>query len=232
MIIYDYIAILIIAAAIFLLFGRKKKQQTVGAVGLGLTLFGMLLLSIFTQFSLQRNLLVVSGYLSFFFLAVVLLIGPLLCLSQKKFFAKIMPYRRDMGVLSFLFALIHVLSAYSNYFAWNFSIISAYLSAVGEVSLAVYAGVIAFIVLLAISLTSNKPVRKKLGTKKWKTIQRLSYIVAILIVLHVVSFGSVYKRFPGLQILFLGVTLIVVIFQIVGFVKKRTCIVNLDEEHS
>jgi len=219
--ILDYIAILVVAVSIFLLFERKRTTYHVGVLGFASVIIGVSLLSFSTNFDLQRNLLFVTGYLAFFYLGTSLIISPLLRITKKSIFAKLMPYRRDIGVLSFVFALSHVLLTFTKVFNWSPGALFSYYLNSGPIGISIYAGTIAIFGLLILSLTANNKALRKYGSNNWKNIQRFSYAIIILALVHIVNFGRLLNQFVILQILFFGVTLGVILIQVAGFLKTK-----------
>lgn len=94
------------------------------------------------------------------------------------FSASIVLFRRQMGILMFLCALVH-----SMYIAT----IPAFMSGVTSLDALppnALTGMLTILILLPVWLTSNDISQKKFG-KFWKTIQRLTYFALITIFFHV-----------------------------------------------
>ena len=146
----EILSIILVALAIVLLFKPNKKSLYVGIIVVLSTVMGMLILSLVRNFDPLRNLLYVSGYLTFFFLAATLLIGPMLRVFKKPIFTKLLAYRRDLGVATFILALIHTLLTFSKSFSWNFDFFYAHLANSGPIGISIIAAIGATIFLLII----------------------------------------------------------------------------------
>lgn len=96
----------------------------------------------------------------------------------------ITPFRRHLGILMFLTAFVHMS------FSSTLPYIALQLLSTGTVvfppplRLFEQVGVIAWMLLMPVWLTSNDLAMKKLG-KKWKLLQRFTYVALWLIFVHV-----------------------------------------------
>ncbi len=91
----------------------------------------------------------------------------------------IMPFRRQIGILMFLAALVH--------FNWTTSIFVFVLGVPPMFNWAQIAGLASLLILLPLWLTSNDPSKKFLGTK-WKMLHNLTHLAIFLIFTHLVLF--------------------------------------------
>ncbi len=110
------------------------------------------------------------------FLAVTLTMTPA---AQLLKWSGIIRYRRMIGLYSWFYALLHV-TAYALFLLdwgdlWK------------EISKRpyIFVGLTAFIILTALTVTSNRPMMRKLG-KRWKALHRWVYLAALLVCLHVI----------------------------------------------
>jgi len=110
-------------------------------------------------------------------LAITLLIGPL-SHFYPKYFEKHKDYRKKLGLLTVVYGLIHI---FITSYTWNIPKAIAYTSSNRS---AIILGVLAAILLLAISLTSNKKVFENIKFPLWKAIQFTSYVVLALLIVH------------------------------------------------
>ena len=82
-------------------------------------------------------------------------------------------------------------------------------------------GLFATLILVALFATSNDLSLRKLGKRRWKTLQRTNYLLFGGVALHGIAYQILEKRTVPL-ILILGLMIgIVVILQGAGFVKRR-----------
>ena len=159
----------------------------------------------FTQF---------SGLTAFMLLCITLIIGPLVVLNPKVF-APLLEPRRSIGIITFVFVLIHFFSVLIWGFQWNFLLIFNFPPIV--------IGFFAAVLMSLLFLTSNDYSMRKLG-KWWKRIHRLNYIIFILAFIHFVWMSGILLGFDQLNIvefimMILGI--ITIILQVSGFVKRK-----------
>ena len=157
-----------------------------------------------------------SGLLAIALLALTLVVGP-----AARFFPALdilKAHRKFWGVTSFLFVVLHLSLVVIFYLKWN---LMALVNPANPKFLGLTAGVLAFMILLLVTLTSNRKALKHLDPKLWKAIQTTSYIALILAVGHFylmeqVNWVLVIKRLLG-QITFWFAFLVIIIRLIVLF---------------
>lgn len=127
--------------------------------------------------------LVVSGYSSAAFLVLCLSLTPL-----AHHFPRLKPYvryRRELGLISFYFAVMHVGSYFvkkvlkTGHFPWK--VIWKPMVIPGE---------IAFLILFILALTSNRYSIKKLGGARWKSLHRFVYLAQLGVFSHMAIQGA------------------------------------------
>jgi sulfoxide reductase heme-binding subunit YedZ len=118
-----------------------------------------------------------TGVLTLVFLLVTLAVTPL-----RKMFGwnSLIKYRRMLGLFAFFYGLLHLLT---------YSVFDRSLSVpaiVGDVAQRPFIaiGMAAFFVLITLAVTSTNGWVKRLGGKKWARLHRLTYVAAILGVIH------------------------------------------------
>ena len=84
-----------------------------------------------------------------------------------------------------------------------------------------YTGAIATIIFLILLLISNDLSLRKLGTERWKSFQRWSYVAAGSTVIHGAAYQFVEKRQVGWILLLIGSAVAALSIQTVGFVLVR-----------
>lgn len=118
-----------------------------------------------------------TGVLTLVFLLVTLAITPL-----RKMFGwnSLIKYRRMLGLFAFFYGFLH-LTTYS-VFDRGLSLSSI----VGDVAQRPFIaiGMAAFLMLIPLAITSTNGWVKRLGGRKWARLHRLTYIAAILGVIH------------------------------------------------
>ncbi len=118
-----------------------------------------------------------TGVLTLVFLVVTLSVTPL-----RKMFGwnSLVKYRRMLGLFSFFYGALHLLT-YS-----VFDRGSSLSSIVGDVAQRPFIaiGMAAFFMLIPLAVTSTNGWIKRLGGKKWARLHKLTYVAAILGVVH------------------------------------------------
>ena len=82
-------------------------------------------------------------------------------------------------------------------------------------------GLAVTLILVVLFATSNDLSLRRLGTKQWKTLQRMNYFLFGGVALHGIVYQILEKRNIPLIALLLVMIAIVVIIQLAGFVKRR-----------
>jgi methionine sulfoxide reductase heme-binding subunit len=118
-----------------------------------------------------------TGVLTLVFILITLSVTPL----RKTFgWSSLIRYRRMLGLYSFLYATIHLVT---------YSIFDKGLDAPAIVTDVwqrpfIAVGMAAFLMLVPLAVTSTNGWVKRLGGKRWARLHRLSYLIAILGVIH------------------------------------------------
>jgi len=115
------------------------------------------------------------GEAALYLLIATLAITPL---KRVSVIPSLLRYRRMIGLFAFFYAAIHMLSYGLFLVDWTNFIEDLYRRAY------VSAGLLAFLILLALAVTSPKSMVRRLG-KKWKSLHRMVYLAAIIAVIHV-----------------------------------------------
>lgn len=163
------------------------------------------------------------GYASLALLALSLAIGPWRVLRGRPNPVS-SDLRRDVGIWCALLALAHVatgLAVHMGGRAWLYFIapperrhlIPLRLDGFG---LANYTGLVATIILSLLLAISNDRALRRLGTHRWKSVQRLNYLAAALVALHGVVYAYIDKRSIGFIVLLLVLVAIAAALQLAG----------------
>lgn len=165
----------------------------------------------------------VSGYISVVVISISLIIGSINILLNRK--NPVSSYfRRDIGITGGILAVIHSVTGLFVHFRGNmwqyFSVKTntGYQIRLDDFGLANYTGLISTLLIFVLLITSNDYFILKLRVANWKNIQRLSYLMFILAIIHVI-----YYRLnnPGLVYYFyLPITAVVLTFQASGFIRR------------
>ncbi|MCJ8314864.1 MAG: sulfoxide reductase heme-binding subunit YedZ [Saccharospirillaceae bacterium] len=116
------------------------------------------------------------GEITLYFLWFTLAITPI-----KKWlgWSKLMKYRRMFGLYVFFYASLHILSYCTFLLEWTWFILKEDIVQRPYI----FVGLVAWIGLLVLTVTSPKWMVKKLK-KKWVIIHKFIYLIAILVVVH------------------------------------------------
>lgn len=118
-----------------------------------------------------------TGVLTLIFLLVSLCVTPL---RKYTGWNSLVKFRRMLGLYAFFYGALH----FATYFSFDRS-----LSLTGTIQ-DVFArpfiavGMIAFLLFVPLAVTSTNDMIKRLGGKNWARLHKLTYIIAILGVLH------------------------------------------------
>jgi methionine sulfoxide reductase heme-binding subunit len=117
-----------------------------------------------------------------------------------RIFAQLLPLRKELGILMGVLAVVHGFS----FIIPNQEIMESGAAVFqdGKPTFIFY-GLIAMWLSVPLTLTSSVWAMRKMG-RYWKYLHRLVYIIAILVVAHVVILKSVIGQFNPAPIIFLG----------------------------
>ena len=120
-----------------------------------------------------------KGYLSSILLGIVMFTG---CLGNGSALRRrLRPVRGELSVLSFIFILGHLAVFVPSYAPRLLDGSHLKANVVASIAVALVLGVI-FVVL---GVTSFKTVRTHMNPKVWKAVQRFSYLMVVLYIVHV-----------------------------------------------
>ena len=142
-----------------------------------------------------------TGVLTLIFLLVTLSVTPL-----RKYFGwnDLVKFRRMLGLYAFFYALLHLVT----YGIFDKSLsLPAIVADVWQRPF-IAAGMLAFFLLVPLAATSTNGMIKRLGGKNWARLHKLTYVVAILGVIH---FWMIVKSDLFYPALF-GIVLAVLLF--------------------
>ncbi len=107
-----------------------------------------------------------------------------LCVTPLRRFAglNLIRFRRQIGVLAFVYASLHLMVWVTLDLQFRWAEIGADLVKRPYIVI----GMIAFLMLLPLALTSNNAAVRKLGAQRWQLLHLLTYPAALLAALHFV----------------------------------------------
>lgn len=127
-----------------------------------------------------------QGYLGLAFLYIVMMTGALK--KKSTLYKKLMGVRREYSIIGFIFVSFHGLKYLieflqnARHFEWL--------------------GVIPYVIMLPLFITSFMVVRRKFTFTTWKKIQQFAYIAYILIFVHLIIVASNVQNFIVYFVLF------------------------------
>ena len=121
------------------------------------------------------DLMLLTGEYLLYILAFILLVRPLV--KQSKVFSPLFKYRKQMGWLFGVLTMLHV-GIYLFLYIEHFSFILTLFDDLWFIT-----GLIATVLTLALTATSNRWAQRKLKAK-WKTLHKATYWIGFLGILH------------------------------------------------
>lgn len=201
---------------------------------LPLALVSLLLIAMITQFwpspDLKFRLSLATAYVGLGLLCLTLLLGPLNIIRSRPNPVST-DLRRDIGLWAAAIGVVHSVVGLTVHMAgriWQYFVpgpgdrwllpIPIRVDAFG---LANYTGVVAGLLLIILALLSNDLALRRLGTRRWKNLQRLNYGVAGLILAHGLLYQVIERREVPMVGLFLMAIGLVGAAQVAGLVRRR-----------
>jgi sulfoxide reductase heme-binding subunit YedZ len=117
-----------------------------------------------------------TGYWALLFMLVALAITPL---RRSGRFGGLIDVRRMIGVGAFVYATLHILLYIADE---RFDLVKVALEIVKRLYLTI--GFVAWLGLLALAVTSNDTMVKRLGSLRWRRLHQVTYVVAFLSLIH------------------------------------------------
>ena len=127
-----------------------------------------------------------QGYLGLAFLYIVMMTGALK--NKSTLYKKLMGVRREYSIIGFIFVSFHGLKY-----------LIEYLDKARDLE---WLGVIPYVIMLPLFITSFMVVRRKFTFTTWKKIQQFAYIAYILIFVHLILVASNITNFIVYFVLF------------------------------
>jgi sulfoxide reductase heme-binding subunit YedZ len=111
------------------------------------------------------------------FIILTLAVRPLADILQRK---ELVAYRRMVGLFAFFYVCLH----FSSYIVLNLQLdVDVFIKDLTKRNF-ITIGIIAFTLLIPLTITSNKAMIKRIGGKNWNKLHTLIYLIAILGVIH------------------------------------------------
>ena len=136
------------------------------------------ILAIVTYFLIDKVTIIepfIQGYLGLSLLYIVMFTGALK--DKTKLKIKLASVRREYSILGFIFISTHGIRYYLDFFG-------------DSPAIERLAGVLAFVIMIPLFITSFMKIRKKMSRKAWVKLQSLAYVVYVLIFIHLLLMAS------------------------------------------
>lgn len=130
------------------------------------------------------------GRTALYFLIAGLAVTPLLRIAE----ISLMRFRRALGLLCFTYAGLHVLS----WLSMDMGFLWAQMGKDIVKRPYLLFGMAAFLMLLALAVTSNNLSIRRMGARAWRRLHKLVYLAAPLVALHWIWALKVFPLTPGL----------------------------------
>src|SRR5260221_2321942 len=151
------------------------------------------------------------------FLMITLSITPIRKLSGWNF---LIQFRRMVGLFAFFYVCLHFLTyiLLDQFFQFD-DILKD-----GAKRPFITLGFSAFIMLIALAVTSTRKMMIRLGGKRWNTLHKLIYLAAICGVIHYLWLVKADKERP---MIYGGILTILLTFRLVAFVRRKSLHANV-----
>ncbi|MEQ8667078.1 MAG: protein-methionine-sulfoxide reductase heme-binding subunit MsrQ [Rhodospirillales bacterium] len=145
------------------------------------------------------------------FVLIALAITPLRLLTGR---AWLMRFRRMLGLYAFFYVTLHLTSyvVIDQFFDW---------SAIWEDILKrtyITVGMIAFVMLIPLAVTSTARMVRRLGPDRWKRVHQMIYVIAPLGCVHYIMMAKGNQMEPWI---YLGIAVALLAVRLVRFVSRR-----------
>ena len=174
----------------------------------------------------RHRLSMSSAYSALAFLVASLSLGPWNVLRSRPNPVSF-DLRRDTGIWAGLIALFHTgvgLTVHLRGRMWMYFLKRLHPPKLQttQFGFANYTGLIAALLFLALLLVSNDVSLRSLGIKRWKTLQRFSYVAFALTIAHGVAYQLIEKRHVPWVLAFGTMVIIGVAIQASAFSRIRS----------
>jgi sulfoxide reductase heme-binding subunit YedZ len=167
---------------------------------------------------------VASAYTGLVLLGVTLLLGPIQVLRRRPNPIST-DLRRDVGIWAGLISLLHVVLGFQTHFPgqpWFFLLDeTSFLPRIDRFGVANILGLGATLIIALLLAISNDWSLRRLGTSRWKAIQRLNYALLALVAAHAIVYLPYEGRGRRFLITCVAILFVVTIGQVAGYWQRR-----------
>lgn len=188
----------------------------------------VILYSLVPSPSIARRLTLATAYPGLALMAATLCLGPWYVLRGRRPPVSL-PWRRDLGIWAGSLAAVHTLVGLRVHFRGDWRRYFLYPSGQGHalplrtdgMGWANHAGLVAMLVLVTLVAISNDAALRRLGTARWKAIQRWNYAAFALVGAHALIFQVLVRRTVPAVALVVGLLAGTAVVQAAGFRARR-----------
>lgn len=178
-------------------------------------------------FGSRRDLIshisIVTAYPALFLTAAAVLLGPWNVLRRSTNPVSF-DLRRDLGIWAGVMAVLHTgigLNVHLRGRPWLYFVDQHDRLRHDLFGFGNYTGLLAAILFLLLLLLSNDISLRRLGTRRWKFLQRWTYFAVLLTVVHAIAYQRIEKRQLEYEVVLLSLAGIVAIVQVMGWWRMR-----------
>jgi len=166
-----------------------------------------------------QQLTVATGYVGIGLLAITLLIGPVNLVLGKR--NPVSTYlRRDLGIWAAILSVVHVALAVAIHVSHGSGVVTAVVHffiaedgrpLTNSFGWGNWTGLTALVIVLGLLATSSDAALRMLKARPWKWLQRLTYALFVLVVLHADFYGALLRMAsPFTRLLLLSIAMVLV----------------------
>jgi DMSO/TMAO reductase YedYZ heme-binding membrane subunit len=155
-------------------------------------------------------------------LALTLLIGPANLLLRRRTPVST-SLARDTGTWAAIVSLAHVIVGLKahGYAGDLFNFVNYFFTADGALKtnsfgMGNWTGLAALVIVVGLLALSNDRSLRELKAKRWKNLQRMNYVLFVLVVLHAFFYGALLRMTSPFTVLLIVTVISVVVGQAVG----------------
>ena len=204
-------------------FGFKRVITHLFLGGIPITL-SLLLVLYFPRDKPIEFLIIAWGYLSLLLICIALLIGPIHLLRVRRNPVNL-DLRRDVGIWAAITGCVHILLVFRGTLLDNQLFLyflrtgcCGYVPLLNVYGISNDLGLFAALLLLLLLTLSNTVSLRVLKGKRWKQLQRLTYLLVLFAVAHTFGYQYLNLRGPFLLVLVVILIVIVIVCQGLGIV--------------
>jgi len=170
-----------------------------------------------------------TAYPALILLVITLWIGPWNLLRGQRTPVS-SDLRRDVGIWAGILGILHTAIGFCVHLRGRPWLYFVYQRSEGHTfplrhdifGFANYTGSIATIILLLLFVTSNNYALRRLGTPKWKQLQRWNYVLFLFAFLHTIAYQTMEKQHAPFVATVATFGAITVILQAIGFQRRHS----------